>query len=150
MYHKSTVPPLLSVLPSKVPHFQKTTYIVCKFNAIPNLVSKRALKRSMLRFPAVVALFNGRQFIANQIKEDAAAFRTSYITKKKLRLTNQFLASEMIWSFTHFSNITGCLMCEIFCCFLLSFPQNERNIYQFYSVSFAQFAYFFEESVFTF
>ena len=73
--------PHLFALPSEVHHFRKNIYT-------SNLVSKRALKRSMLRFPAVVALFNGRQFIANQIKEDAAAFRTSYITKKKLRLTN--------------------------------------------------------------
>ena len=34
---------------------------------------------------------------------------------------------------------------EIFGFFLLSYPQNERNVYQFYSVSFAQFVYFLSE-----
>ena len=39
---------------------------------------------------------------------------------------------------------------EIFGFFLLSFPQNERKIYYFFSVSLAQFVYFLEGSMFTF
>ena len=37
------------------------------------------------------------------------------------------------------------LRCEIFGFFLLLFPQNERKIYKFCSVSFAQFVYFLRE-----